>query len=207
MPSERFFQLPKEKAETIRNAAIQEFKRVSPEEASINKIIQTAEISRGSFYTYFEDKIDLLKWVMGDFIDVYRQFYLQGLEENGGDIWEVFDRVLYHTIHWVDEQGLVEIVGNMMRSNFFSEQITRNPSEDCKLEEENRSYAMKIYSQVNPQVCNVDPEEFQELLRLHTASLVVSLKKYFAKEKEINEIERSYRSCMKLLRYGACPRE
>ena len=63
MPSERFFRLPKEKAETIRNAAIQEFKRVSPEEASINKIIQTAEISRGSFYTYFEDKIDLLKWV------------------------------------------------------------------------------------------------------------------------------------------------
>ena len=55
MPSERFFRLPKAKADTIRNAAIQEFKRVTPEEASINKIIQSAEISRGSFYTYFED--------------------------------------------------------------------------------------------------------------------------------------------------------
>ena len=58
MPTERFYRLPKEKIEIIRNAAIHEFKRVPPVEASINRIVQEAEISRGSFYTYFEDKYD-----------------------------------------------------------------------------------------------------------------------------------------------------
>ena len=43
MPTERFYRLPKEKSEAIRLAAIREFKRVSPDEASINRIIQDAE--------------------------------------------------------------------------------------------------------------------------------------------------------------------
>ncbi|MBR0306571.1 MAG: TetR/AcrR family transcriptional regulator, partial [Lachnospiraceae bacterium] len=113
MPSERFFRLPKAKADTIRNAAIQEFKRVTPEEASINKIIQSAEISRGSFYTYFEDKHDLLRWLLGDFVASYQQFYITELNAWEGDLWAVFDAVLDHTIQWVADQGLVEIVGNM----------------------------------------------------------------------------------------------
>lgn len=52
MPTERFKRLPEEKIEAIRRAGIQEFTRTSPESASINRIIQEADISRGSFYTY-----------------------------------------------------------------------------------------------------------------------------------------------------------
>ena len=121
MPTERFLRLPKEKAEIIRQAAIEEFKRVPPEDASINKIIQAAEISRGSFYTYFEDKYDLLRWLMGDFIGNYRRGYLDGLLEHDGDLWKVYDQVFRHTVQWVDEQGLVEIVGNMMKGTYFSD--------------------------------------------------------------------------------------
>lgn len=56
MPTERFNRLPDKKKEAIRIAAAKEFARVLPEEVSINRIIRDAEISRGSFYTYFEDK-------------------------------------------------------------------------------------------------------------------------------------------------------
>ena len=56
MPTERFLRLPKEKIEAIRIAAVKEFMRVPLEEASINRIVHDADISRGSFYTYFEDK-------------------------------------------------------------------------------------------------------------------------------------------------------
>ena len=64
MPTERFMRLPKEKIEAIRAAAAKEFMRVAPEEVSINRIVHDADISRGSFYTYFEDKQDLLKWLI-----------------------------------------------------------------------------------------------------------------------------------------------
>ena len=205
MPTERFYRLPKEKADTIKKAAVEEFKRVPPEEVSINKIIQNADISRGSFYTYFEDKNDLFGWLMGDFIKNYRQFYVTALEKNGGDLWDVFDRVLIHTIEWVDEQGLVEIVGNMMKGNKFSEQFHCDLSQDCMMEEENRSYAELLYRRMDPKCCTLNLEEFQELLGMHVASLVIALRLHFANNANLEMIQAAYRRRMKILRYGACP--
>jgi AcrR family transcriptional regulator len=67
MPSQTFYNLSSEKQETIIKSAIHEFTRVPFAEASINKIIKTANISRGSFYTYFEDKYDLLFYLLEKF--------------------------------------------------------------------------------------------------------------------------------------------
>jgi len=206
MPTERFYRLAKEKADTIRNAAIQEFKRVPPEEASINKIIQNAEISRGSFYTYFEDKYDLLKWLMGDFVENYRQFYLISLKENQGDLWDVFEKVLNYTMNWVAEQGLVEIVGNMMKGNFLTEHFQPGMANNCEVEGAVREYTRTLYQCVDPKTCDLEFEDFEELMRMHVASLIVSLKLYFTKEAEPEKIRVSYQRQMRLLRYGACPR-
>ena len=63
MPTERFYRLPEAKKQVIRQAAIKEFARVPFEKASINQIIQNADISRGSFYTYFEDKQDVVRYI------------------------------------------------------------------------------------------------------------------------------------------------
>ncbi len=67
MPSERFLKLSEEKQKRIVEAAVNEFARVPFENVSINQIIREADISRGSFYTYFEDKRDLLGYVSGIF--------------------------------------------------------------------------------------------------------------------------------------------
>lgn len=64
MPSERFLRLPEEKRELIYQIAMDEFVHVPLEKVSINRIIQKAGISRGCFYTYFEDKRELLIWVL-----------------------------------------------------------------------------------------------------------------------------------------------
>ena len=76
MPTERFLRLPKEKIEAIRIAAAKEFMRVPLEEASINRIVHDADISRGSFYTYFEDKQDLLKWLI-EILGTMKQYKLE----------------------------------------------------------------------------------------------------------------------------------
>lgn len=59
MPKETFFHLTDEKKSRIMSAAKKEFSRVPLSEASIARIIKDAEIPRGSFYQYFEDKEDL----------------------------------------------------------------------------------------------------------------------------------------------------
>ena len=63
MPTERFYRLPEGKRQAIREAALKEFARVPFEKASINQIIRNADISRGSFYTYFVDKQDVVEFV------------------------------------------------------------------------------------------------------------------------------------------------
>ena len=50
MPKSTFFRLPEEKRGRLMDAAWAEFTRVSFAEASINRIIRSAQIPRGSFY-------------------------------------------------------------------------------------------------------------------------------------------------------------
>jgi AcrR family transcriptional regulator len=58
MPKETFNNLPIEKQNILFNACVKEFSTVPYSQASINQIIKHANISRGSFYQYFNDKWD-----------------------------------------------------------------------------------------------------------------------------------------------------
>ena len=58
MPSATFFNLPEEKRQRLIEVAWDEMTAVSFDKVSINRIIQNANISRGSFYQYFADKAE-----------------------------------------------------------------------------------------------------------------------------------------------------
>jgi AcrR family transcriptional regulator len=64
MPTKTFMNLPDDKKNKIIQASIKEFSNATYEKASINKIIKDANISRGSFYMYFEDKMDLTMYLL-----------------------------------------------------------------------------------------------------------------------------------------------
>lgn len=59
MPKETFFNLPHEKQQRIIKAAIDEFSERHYSQVSINGIIKQADIPKGSFYQYFENKDDV----------------------------------------------------------------------------------------------------------------------------------------------------
>lgn len=59
MPKQTFFNLSEEKRNAIVNAAIDEFAEYGFESASINRMVASSGISKGSFYQYFEDKRDV----------------------------------------------------------------------------------------------------------------------------------------------------
>ena len=78
MPKDTFTNLSEDKKKRIFTAAVQEFSVQRYSQASINKIVKAAEISRGSFYQYFEDKEDL---------------YLYMLTEIGKEKMDIFNSV------------------------------------------------------------------------------------------------------------------
>jgi len=59
MPKSTFFNLSDEKKDKILDSAINEFSQNCYGKITIDKIIQKAEIPKGSFYQYFENKDDL----------------------------------------------------------------------------------------------------------------------------------------------------
>lgn len=59
MPRPRFHKLPAEQQQSILRAAFEEFATHGFVDASLNRIIEEAAISKGSMYYYFDDKADL----------------------------------------------------------------------------------------------------------------------------------------------------
>jgi len=66
MPKDTFNNLCEDKKRKIFYAAVQEFAMRRFSEASINQIVKTAGIPRGSFYQYFEDKEDIYLYMFSE---------------------------------------------------------------------------------------------------------------------------------------------
>lgn len=64
MPKETFYNLPDNKKERIEEVAIDEFSSKGYDQATISAIVERAEIAKGSFYQYFDNKKDLFKHIM-----------------------------------------------------------------------------------------------------------------------------------------------
>ena len=64
MPKDTFFNLPPEKRARIAELAIEEFSEHPFNEASISRIVARAGIAKGSFYQYFENKLELYRWLV-----------------------------------------------------------------------------------------------------------------------------------------------
>lgn len=64
MPKETFYNLPESKQKVVFEAAVQEFSTQRYSDASINQIVKSAGIPRGSFYQYFNDKADIFMFVL-----------------------------------------------------------------------------------------------------------------------------------------------
>ena len=90
MPSKTFLNLPEHKQKKLIKAAMDEFLTVSFTDVSINRIINKAEISRGSFYTYFKDKGDLFEYLLDSFNQKMASVIKNALNNNDGDIRYTF---------------------------------------------------------------------------------------------------------------------
>ena len=90
MPSKTFLNLNLEKRERILHVALKEFAYNNYESASITKIVKTLGIAKGSLYQYFEDKLDLWKYLK-QLSEQYKMEYIQSVSrEEHEEFWDYF---------------------------------------------------------------------------------------------------------------------
>ncbi len=98
MVKQTFYNLSPHKKARIINAIIKEIDGKTFEDISINQIVKNAEISRGSFYQYFDDKQDVFYVVMQGFSDSLNEKCKTALQQNNGDLFlactDIFDFII-----------------------------------------------------------------------------------------------------------------
>ena len=103
MPTERFYKLPEEKRDAIKKAASDEFNSVPMQDVSINRIIKAAGISRGSFYTYFEDKDDVLSYLLNEMHMSLMDALRSGIVECEGDFIRAAGQLFIRSLKFMEE--------------------------------------------------------------------------------------------------------
>jgi len=115
MPKQTFFNLPASKQQRILKAATEEFADHQYLKSNINRIIDAADISKGSFYQYFKNKKELYKYILHQaaaekmkFISLKLQDY-QKLE-----FFELLRKLFIAGIQFKKEYPLFSKIGNKL---------------------------------------------------------------------------------------------
>jgi Transcriptional regulator len=117
MPKELFFTIEGEKRNRIIDASIKEFSSHLYNEASINQIIQEADISRGSFYKYFEDKDDLYFFIINQIINsTARAFLSDYTKTKSTDVFSTLKALFVFNLKMISEEKYKEFFENLYLS-------------------------------------------------------------------------------------------
>ena len=164
MPKATFYNLNKEKREKIDNAIKKEFSRTSFSNASISRIIEDAQIPRGSFYQYFEDKEDAIKYTIENFIETEKKEMKKILEKNNGDIFQAMIDLYIHVVQQNEKQEDLNLCRNILQR--LKEDNISIITESRK---ENLKNKMDDKNIVNKQKLNLrDEKDFEYIIKILT---------------------------------------
>ncbi len=226
MPTDRFYHLPKEKKKLIKEAAIKEFCRVPIEKASINKIVQNAEISRGSFYTYFYDKEDILEYIFEDVIIQIQSFCKQVLIEEKGEFWALPPKLLDYTLQVCETNKMFSLVqsttgnriigalldGKPSFGSCCSLKMTRKPKNDSQVlilpDVDFGSggigvWVKELYQLTDCSKLKVESfEDFQAVFSLCVMNMMSAIGGIYQKGEDEKEAKRLFAKRLELIKYG-----
>lgn len=137
MPKELFSTIPQAKRDKILSAAFAEFSAQKYYQASINKIIKEADISRGSFYQYFEDKEDIYFYLLEhivrsrlplfvseqppspDFIDYHQDIFRFNLSLLSNPTYQAFFENLYLSMDYYLTQRVIKVLDRIRKELLY----------------------------------------------------------------------------------------
>lgn len=198
MPTNTFLNLPKEKQKIILEASLKEFERVLLNDASINKIIKDAKISRGSFYNYFKDINDLYIYTLNNYKEKFYQLFKIALEDSNGDLLKTA-QVVYEKImqYCVKEKNIFKNIFLNMNYNIS----IRNRLE-CE-EVENKYKIIELIGKINKKNLNIQSEEeLFIIIDMITGFVIHGLIEIFLNNKEPEIIKQKINKQLEILKKG-----
>jgi AcrR family transcriptional regulator len=104
VPRPRFDNIDPKKKDQLLDAAVKEFARHGYELASVNRILQTAGLSKGSFYYYFDDKADLAATAFLSAAEPIAFLDELGEPSSAAAFWKELRRVSYQRLQLLESK-------------------------------------------------------------------------------------------------------
>ena len=201
MPTQRFEGLQEYKKKKIGEAVIDEFQRTSYGELHISKIARRAQVSRGSLYTYFQDKEDMFLFALNESWKAILDCNKRSLSENGGDFWEmIISSLQYH-------MGMCKS-NQIYRLLYLASENAVVPYEvlfSRKREEEYQKYKEWVYEHIDRSCLkNYSKEEFSVLQDTCQSLLMVSVQMYLHGNSPEETVKKDFRAKLMQIKKGVC---
>lgn len=131
MPKQTYLNLDKEKKDRLIEACLEEFSNYTFTDASINRIIKNADISRGSFYQYFEDKEDCYMEILSIIAQEKYELFKDVVQDESQSVFDDYINMLKQVRVWMEAQPRYYKIGILMQkddSDFIRKLNEKNPS-------------------------------------------------------------------------------
>ena len=205
MPTERFNKLPEEKKKAIRDAAMEECIRVPFEKVSINKIIQNAGISRGSIYTYFEDKRDVVRYILSDTADKLKDFWTTSVVSNGGDLWSASEELLDQAITFAQKGKTFQMLQSFVLYQDFDKLFSEVHGGNHMGEKKGNEILAALYEVTDrANFQKTDMKSFTLLVSMIMACVMESIGWYNRHMESEENIKKIFREKLEILQHGIC---
>lgn len=200
MPKATFFNLPEKKRQSLIKAMEQEFSRVPIYEASIANIVRTADISRGSFYQYFEDKEDAYYYILQEQANRRNKQVIEQLEIHQGDIFEAITAFYYELLIELPDDKEYNFFRNALLNVTHQVETIFNDLIETNLRREEMQEITKL---INKDLLNIESEhELSHVIHIISAVAFRNFVEKFTKELTDDEAIHRFKVEMNLLKKG-----
>lgn len=198
MPTKTFLNLTESKKAKIEKAALKEFSMYTYDQISINRIIQSINMPRGSFYLYFKDKEDLYLYMGSKYHNIVLKFLKDEFNNNNNDIIDTYKSLFENAITYCSVGKESNLFKNFLIG--LNHNIENKISEDIK-NLTNRELMSQFLNQVS-EVLNYSQEKTKALIELLNSILIRSLAAYYILNLDIDSIRNVFYSQLDIIFKG-----
>lgn len=186
MPKQTFFNLSDSKQQRIIKAATKEFAAYPYLNTSINRIIEKADISKGSFYQYFKNKKDLYKYILAQATELKMKFLSQKLDDYQKlNFFELLRKLFIAGIQFKKEYPLYSEIGDQLLNG-------NNQSLKEEVYSESRPKSNEFFEQLLKDAVKkgeVDPEIDIKFTSFMLTDFSISIINYFFEHNDPNNLD------------------
>ena len=171
MPTERFFKLKPEKRDKIKEAALKEFFSKSYRDMSINSIVKEADISRGSFYTYFEDSFDLVTYILWDIAADAGEMLIEQVKKCDGNLFFAIEN-MRRADKPIYMDTFISKLRELITDNEFTSRLLVLDKERSNLHQAFIEFSNRLYAVIDHKLINLDMEQFKSFFDLYISVIL-----------------------------------